>query len=68
LDLTLDLVRRLVGIDKVISVWPQSAEMVGKYDIDFLDAFQLVVTKHGQFRHMVAGSRTISSPPTKTLR
>jgi predicted nucleic acid-binding protein len=38
----------------------QEAErMIDAYPIDFLDCFQLVVIKRGQFRHMVGGSKTL---------
>ena len=37
----------------------EAERMIDAYDIDFLDSFQLVVLKRGQFRHMVGGSKTV---------
>jgi predicted nucleic acid-binding protein len=33
--------------------------MIEKHDIDFLDAFQLIVIMRGRFRHMTDGSQTM---------
>jgi predicted nucleic acid-binding protein len=41
------------------TVSEEAERMIDAYDIDFLDSFQLVVLKRGQFRHMVGGSKTV---------
>ena len=37
----------------------ESRRLIERYDIDFLDAFQLVVIMRGKFRHMVGASQTL---------
>jgi predicted nucleic acid-binding protein len=37
----------------------EAERMIDEYDFDFLDCFQLVVLKLGQFRYMVGGSKTL---------
>jgi predicted nucleic acid-binding protein len=41
------------------TVRDEAKKLIENYDIDFFDAFQLVVIKRGQFQHMVGGSQTL---------
>lgn len=62
-----DLVNRTVGwklqideIDILLPVvWSETARIVGRYDIDFLDCFQIVTALHGRNRVLVGESKSI---------
>ena len=40
-------------------VMSEAERLIDQYNIDFLDAFQIVVVKKGQFHHADRGSKTL---------
>ena len=62
-----DLVGRTVGwklqIDEVDIllpiVWTEAARLISKYQVDFLDCFQIVTALHGRARVLVGESKSI---------
>jgi predicted nucleic acid-binding protein len=62
-----DFINSVVGanlqVDEVPVLTPivfsEAERMISKYDIDFIDCFQVVTILHGRYRHMVGGSASI---------
>jgi len=56
-------VKNQIRIDEVPILWPlvftETKRLMKKHKIDFIDCFQIVILRHGTFRHMVSNSKSI---------